>query len=88
MLNKILVIWITIGMLLLVSINLGNICTNETTDEDIMNKYIHEHYGEECYGTLYDCDEDEDIEFMVFEDGDARWSASINREYFTHKYND
>ena len=88
MIKKMLVTWTVIGMALLVGVNLVDICTGEITDEDVMNEYIREHYGEECYGALYDCDEDEDIEFVVFKNGDARWSASIDREYFTHKYND
>lgn len=87
MLNKMLVLWMAIIAILL-GISVYDGCNDEITDEDIMNEYVQERYGEECYGTLYEQDDDEDIEFVVYENGKARWSSSIDREYFTNKYND
>lgn len=58
------------------------------TDEEIMNEYICEHYGDQCYGELVDCDE-KDIDFLVYDqNGDVRYSTTIDREYYSDLCNE
>lgn len=85
MMKKMVITWIVICITILVGVNLVNGFTGEATDEEIMENYIQDRYGEQCYGTLGDCNE-EWIKFYVYENGVQRWCVSVNRDYHTTAY--
>lgn len=85
MMKKILVTWVAFAIVVLLGINIVKGFTGELSDEEIMNKYITEEHGEQCYGTLLECD-DECIRFEIYENGCPRWYSSINRNYYQNYY--
>lgn len=86
MLKKLLVGWVAIAMVLLVGINVVKGVNNNLTDEHTMNEYIVEHYGDQCYGVLSDYKDDKYIHFKVYENGECRYSTSINRDVYQSIY--
>lgn len=89
MMKKILVAYVVFGLALLVSVNVVNGMMNDgLSEEEIMNEYIVDNYGEQCYGVLLDDNDDECIEFSVFENGFGRYYVSINKDYYQDYYNE
>ena len=87
--KKLLLTGLAIGALFMVDTNSINIATNDmTTDEYIMNRYITEEHGSECYGTLLESNYEDIIEFRICEDDGSSWYTAIDRDYYTSKYND
>ena len=86
--KKMLLTGLAIGALLMIGVSVNSIhrTISENTDKYIMNEYIKENYGEECYGTLYKGNNDERIYFIVNQNGEDRYVTCINREYYTNKY--
>lgn len=89
--KRLLVVYVAFAITLLLGINVFNAVKeviSSPTDEEIMNEYICEHYGDQCYGELVDCNE-KDIDFLVYDqNGDVRYSTTIDREYYSYLCNE
>lgn len=57
------------------------------TDEEIMEMYIDQVYGEECYGVLFDqhCDENYIVYEVKDSDGDGMWHCTNSRNYMIQR---
>lgn len=83
MMRKLLVGWIAGMLTILVIKNLWICCGfNELSDEEIMDKYINENHNEQCYGVLQECDNDEYIDFIVYENGCVKTRAMVMKSHY------
>lgn len=92
MMKKILVLWVACAMTLLVGINVVNGALGDMKDKELMNRYVRENYGEQCYGVLCPNEagdkNDEYVEIEVYQNGVLRYNVSFDREYYQNLYND
>lgn len=89
MLKKLLLVYIAVATTFLVGVNISDRCTYHMyTDKELMNQFIDTRYGDDCCGVIVDDNEDEYVDFVVFENGTERYIGSMNREYYQHLYNE
>lgn len=88
--KKFLAVYVGLALMLLIGVNVVD-ATNifGMTDEEIMNKYIEERYGDRYYGVLDEdlCDENE-IGFDVYQKEYYRYTVWIDKDYFENRYDD
>ena len=88
MLKKLLLVYVAVATTFLVGVNISDRCTYHMySDKELMNRYIDENYGGNCCGVILE-DDDEYVDFVVFENGDISYGISIHREYYQHIYNE
>lgn len=67
---------------------MNNVENTIPTDEELANTYVVSEFGDEYAYSIYDIDDGDDgfVYMRVYKNGDLKYYASFNREYYTNKY--